>query len=116
MPPVTRRLYLQKRMKISYDKKADALSILLKEGRISKDEEITKGVFAGFSRNGELLEIQFLDVSNQESPWFTLEAAAKYLGKSERTLLRWIKDGKIKPKKMGREYRIEPKDLKKLAS
>jgi hypothetical protein len=32
-------------MKISYDKKADAFSIELQEGRISKDVEIAKNVF-----------------------------------------------------------------------
>lgn len=103
-------------MKISYDKKADAFSILLHEGRVSKDVEIAKNVFAGFDRKGKLLEIQFLEVSDMETPWFTLEAAAKYLDKSERTLLRWIRAGKVKPSKVGREYRLKPEDVKKLAS
>ena len=103
-------------MKISYDKKADAFSIELQEGRISKDVEIAKNVFAGFDREGNLLEIQLLEVSEMETPWLTLEAAAKYLNKSERTLLRWIRAGKIKPSKVGREYRLKAEDLKKLAS
>ena len=104
-------------MKISYDKKADALSLILRSGRISKDVEISKNVFAGFDRAGNLIEVQFLDISdNTEIPWFTLGAAAKYLDVSERTLLRWIKDGKLNPSKVGREYRIKPEDLKKIAS
>ena len=102
-------------MKISYDKKADALSIVLKNGRVSRDVEVSSNVFAGFDRSGEILEVQFLEVSETGHPWFTLEAAAKYLDKSERTLMRWIKAGKIKPKKVGREYHIDPKDLEKLA-
>lgn len=103
-------------MKISYDKEADALAIILKEGRISKDVEVAENVYAGFDRGGDLIEIQLLEISKRESPWFTLEAAARYLSISERTLLRWIKSGKIKPSKVGREYRIKPADLKKLAS
>ncbi len=103
-------------MKITYDKEADALSIVLKDGRISKDVEVAENAYAGFDRSGNLLEIQILEVSKHEHPWFTLEAAAKYLDVSERTLLRWIKSGKIKPAKVGREYRIKPTDLKKLAS
>lgn len=103
-------------MKISYDKKADALSIILSKGRVSKDVKISENVFAGFDRSGQILEVQFLEVSKTERPWFTLEAAAKYLDKSERTLMRWIKAGKVKPKKVGREYRIDPKDLENLAS
>ena len=103
-------------MKISYDKEADAIAIILNEGRISKDVEVAENFYAGFDRSGKLIELQILDVSRQEVPWFTLEAAAKYLDISERTLLRWIKSGKMKPSKVGREYRIKPSDLKKVAS
>ena len=103
-------------MKITYDKRADAMAIVLAEGRISKDVEVAKNVYAGFDRAGGLIEIQFLDVSKTEAPWFTLEAASKYIGVSERTLLRWIKSGKLKPSKVGRVYRIKPSDLKKIAS
>ncbi len=103
-------------MKISYDKKADALALILREGRISKDVEVSENVFAGFDRAGNLIEVQFLEVSKNERPWFTLDAAAQYLNVSERTLMRWIKSGKLKPSKVGREYRIKPEDLKKIAS
>ncbi len=102
-------------MKIAYDKEADALAIIMKKGRISKDVEIAENVFAGFDRSGILIEIQILEVSKKEHPWFTLDAAAKYLDISERTLLRWIKSGKLKPSKVGREYRIKPESLKKIA-
>jgi excisionase family DNA binding protein len=107
---------LEARVKISYDKKADALALILRDGRISKDMEIAENVYAGFDRAGNLIEIQLLEVSKGEVPWFTLDAAAKYLNVSERTLLRWIKSGKLKPSKVGREYRIQPGDLKKVAS
>ena len=101
-------------MKISFDKKADAFAIVFKEGRVSRDDEIAKNVFAGFDRAGELVEIQILDISKTDSPWFTVEAAARYLNKSERTILRWIESGKLKPKKVGREYRLSPAELEKL--
>ena len=103
-------------MKISYDKSADAIAISLKKDRIVKDMEISKNVFTGLNKKGELVEIQILEASKTESPWFTLEAAAKYLGKSERTLLRWIKSGHLKSKKYGKEYRIFPDELDKFAS
>ncbi len=103
-------------MKISYDKNADAFCFIFREGRISRDEEIAEGVFAGFDRNSHLIEIQVLDISKIENPWLTLEAASKYLDVSQRTLLRWIQGGKLKPKKVGREYRIRPEELKKIGS
>ncbi len=103
-------------MKITFDKKADALAIVFKDSRVSKDNEIAHNIFAGFDRAGELVEIQILDISKADRPWFTVEAAAKYVNKSERTILRWIESGKLRPKKIGREYRISPEDLEKLAS
>ncbi len=106
---------LESKMKISYDKKADAFSLILKQGKISRDMEVSEGVFAGFDRQGKLIEIQILDISKLENPWMTLEAASKYLAVSQRTLLRWIQSGKIKPKKVGKEYRIKPEDLQKIA-
>lgn len=103
-------------MKITYDKEADAMAIILRKGRISKDVEIGEDVFAGYNRAGDLMEVQFLDVSEREEVWLTVEAAAVYLGKSEKTILRWIKAGKINPKKVGREYRIDPRDLEPFVS
>ncbi len=103
-------------MKISYDKSSDALSIVFKKDRISKDIPLSKNVFAGLNRSGELVEIQILELSASEATWFTLEAAAKIIGKSERTLLRWIKSGQLKSKKHGKEYRIYPEELEKIAS
>lgn len=102
-------------MRISYDKQADAFSFSLRKGRISRDLKIAEGVFAGFDRAGQLIEIQILDISKLEHPWLTLEATAKILDISQRTLIRWIQAGKLKPKKVGKEYRIKPEDLKKLA-
>ncbi len=101
-------------MRIAYDGKADALSIILGKGRISRDEEISTNVFAGFDRKGNLIEIQLLEISKTEKPWLTLAAAAKILDISTRTLLRWIEAGKITPTKVGNEYRLDPEDLKKL--
>ena len=103
-------------MRISYDISADALCLEFRKGRIIRDEEISSGVFAGFSRAGELIEIQILDISKDQSPWLTVEAAAKILKKSERTILRWISSGKLRSKKVGKEYRIDPSDLEEVAS
>jgi excisionase family DNA binding protein len=95
-------------MRISFDKKADAISLVFREGRISKDVPISKNVFAGYDREGELIEVQILEASEMEQPWLSLEAAAKVIGKSSRTILRWIEAGEIKPPKVGRDYRFSP--------
>jgi excisionase family DNA binding protein len=103
-------------MKITLDKEAEALSIVFREDRVSCDKEITPNVFAGFAPSGELVEIQILEVSKTDHPWFTLEAAAKYLNKSERTILRWIESRKLNSKRVGREYRIKLDELNRWLS
>lgn len=102
-------------MKISYDKRGDTLLIKFAEGKISRDTEIGPNTYAAYDRSGALMEIQILDVSEQECPWMTLEAAAVYLHKSTRTLERWIKAGKLKTKKIGREFHIDLKEIQQFS-
>lgn len=102
-------------MNFSYDKKADAISFVVKPGAgVVRDEEIAPNVFVGYAKDGSVSEIQIIDVSEIENPWFNLQAAAAMLGVSDRTLQRRIEDGGIHPKKLGREYQITPSDLEKL--
>jgi excisionase family DNA binding protein len=103
-------------MKISYDKEADALCISLKAGRISKDIEISKNIFAGINSKGEVTQIQFLDLNASEKPWITVDALANLLHKSERTILRWIESSKIRAERVGKEYRINVEDIKDLVA
>jgi excisionase family DNA binding protein len=101
-------------MKVTYDKKADALSLVFGDARISRDAKLAENVFAGYDREGHLVEIQVLEASKRQDAWFTLEAVAVTIGKSKRTLLRWIDDKKINPRKVGREYRFTPAQMQLL--
>jgi excisionase family DNA binding protein len=102
-------------MNFSYDKKADALAFVINPGNgVVRDVEIAPNVIVGYAKDGSVTEIQIIDVSKMENPWFNMQAAAALLGVSERTLQRRIEDGFIKPKKVGREYQLTPKDLEKL--
>lgn len=103
-------------MKISYDKSADALTLIFKKDRIVEDRPISDDVFAGFSKSGELVEIQVLDISSSEKTFLTVDLVAKLLGKSERTILRWIEKGTLPAKKVGKEYHIDPEVVDELAS
>jgi len=53
-------------MIIMYDKKSDAMTIQFIDGKISKDVEIAQNVFAGYSLEGNLVEIQFMDISSMD--------------------------------------------------
>lgn len=43
---------------------------------------------------------------------FTLKEAAEYLEIAEITLRRWIKAGRLKPQKVGRNFVFDPDELK----
>jgi len=102
-------------MNFSYDKKADALAFVINPGsKVVRDVEIAPNVFVGYAKDGSVTEIQIVDISQMDNPWFNLQAAAALLGVSDRTLQRRIEEGVIKPKKVGREYQLTPMDLEKL--
>lgn len=103
-------------MKISYDKDADALTIILKKEKIVRDEAISENLFAGYTQEGELAEIQVLDISESDETWLTVDLVAKILGKSDRTILRWIEKGTLPAKKVGKEYKIRPESIDRLIS
>lgn len=68
-------------MNFTYDKKADALAFVINPvAKVVRDEEIAPNIFIGFAADGTVTEIQILDVSEMENPWFNLQAAAAVLG------------------------------------
>lgn len=103
-------------MKMSYDKDADALTFKFKNKIIVKDQQISDEIFAGFSADGDLVEVQILDISESDKVWLTVDLAAKILKKSERTILRWIESGTLPAKKIGREFHIDPQVIDELVS
>jgi len=45
---------------------------------------------------------------------YTLQEVARKIKVSERTLYRWIDNGKLKARKVGRHWRVTEKDLQEL--
>ena len=104
-------------MNFSYDKKADAMVLVIKPStEVARDVEVAPNVFIGYGADESVVEIQIVEISEMENPWFNMQAAAAMLGVSERTLQRRIQEGVVKPKKVGREFRLSAKDLEKLKS
>ena len=54
-------------MHITYDSKADALYIRLKEGKFSKNKEVEPGIVLDLGANDQLLGIEILDASEKLS-------------------------------------------------
>ena len=103
-------------MKLSYDKDADAFTVVFSKEKVVRDDQISEDVFAGYSKAGDLVEIQVLDISYDDKVWLTVDLTAKILGKSERTILRWIEKGTLPAKKVGKEYHIDPSVVQELAA
>ena len=54
-------------MKIEYSKEADALYVYFKEEYVAKSKEIEDGVVIDFDKNGQLIGIEVLDVTQRFS-------------------------------------------------
>jgi uncharacterized protein YuzE len=50
-------------MKMSYDPKADALYIKLRNGKIEESDEIAEGIIVDYGEKGKPLGIEFLDAA-----------------------------------------------------
>ena len=54
-------------MKIEYSKEADAIYVYFKEEYVAKSKEIEDGVVIDFDKNGQIIGIEVLDVSQRFS-------------------------------------------------
>ncbi len=54
-------------MKIEYSKEADAIYVYFKEEYVAKSNEIEDGVVIDFDKNGQIIGIEVLDVSQRFS-------------------------------------------------
>ncbi len=52
-------------MKITYDPKADAMSIRFKEGGYEISKEIAEGIIIDYSKDGRIISIEILDASKR---------------------------------------------------
>jgi uncharacterized protein YuzE len=52
-------------VKVTYDKETDALSIILRRGKVAESDEAQPGLILDFDKAGRLLAIELLDASEQ---------------------------------------------------
>ena len=52
-------------MKITYDKKADALYIYLRKGKVAKTKKVTSRLLVDIDKRGNVLGIEMLELSQQ---------------------------------------------------
>ena len=104
-------------MKVYHDSDVDYLSIdFTKE--IEAKSEYKDGIIVRYDKKGNVIGLDITDSMKlfASSDLMTLQEACAFLGISESTMRRRIKDGKIKYTKEGKDYRFKKSEVIKLAA
>ncbi len=109
------------RLRITYDKEADALAIDLADAEVEKTRNIAPGVEADFDSTGRVVAIEFIhptksydwDWSDFETPgrYYTLAEAAEISDISPGTFRHQIQRGVLRGKKIGHSWVVHIDDL-----
>ena len=108
-------------MRITLDKEADVLAIILADAEVEETKSIAPGVEVDYDSGGRVLAIEFLNASNKydldgaeiEPPkqFCSLAEAASLVGLSPVTLRHQIERGVLAGTKLGRNWVIQLDDL-----
>lgn len=104
-------------MKIHHDKEIDYLSIDFSE-KVEAESVYKDGIIVRYDKKGHVIGIDITDSMKlfASSDMMTLQEACAFLGISESTMRRRIRDGKVQFTKEGKDYRFKKSDIIKLAA
>lgn len=104
-------------MKVYHDSDIDYLSIDFSD-QVEAKSEYKDGIIVRYDKKGNVIGLDITDSMKlfASSDLMTLQEACAFLGISESTMRRRIKDGKIKFSKEGKDYRFKKSEVIKLAA
>ena len=104
-------------MKVYHDSDIDFLSIDFTE-EVEAKSEYKDGIIVRYDKKGNVIGLDITDSMKlfASSDLMTLQEACAFLGISESTMRRRIRDGKIKYTKEGKDYRFKKSEVIKLAA
>lgn len=104
-------------MKIHHDSEIDYLSIDFTD-EVESKSIYKDGVIVRYDKQGHVIGIDITDSMKlfASSDLMTLQEACAFLGISESTMRRRIRDGKIKFTKEGKDYRFKKSEIIKQAA
>lgn len=104
-------------MKIHHDAEIDYLSIDFTD-EVESKSVYKDGVIVRYDKKGNVIGIDITDSMKlfASSDLMTLQEACEFLGISESTMRRRIRDGKVKYTKEGKDYRFKKSEIIKLAA
>ena len=108
-------------MRVTYDKKADVLAVLMDDAEVEETKSIAPGVEVDYDSEGRVLAIEFLHASKKYNlkgaefeapdPYYSLAAAGALFGLSPTTLRHQIEKGVLHGIKFGRNWVVHRDDL-----
>ena len=103
-------------MKVTYDRKADAMSIVLADADVEETKSVAPGFFADYDASGRIVALEILKASQKydlgdtelqpPNPYMSLSDAGRLYGLSPTTLRHQIARGVLKGKKFGRNWMV----------
>jgi len=104
-------------MKVYHDASVDYLSIDFLD-EVESKSVYKDGIIVRYNKNGHVIGVDITDSMKlfASSDLMTLQEVCAFLNISESTMRRYIKAGKVKFSKEGKDYRFKKSDILKLAS
>lgn len=104
-------------MRIHHDAEIDYLSIDFTD-EVESKSVYKDGVIVRYDKKGHVIGIDITDSMKlfASSDLMTLQEACEFLGISESTMRRRIRDGKVKYTREGKDYRFKKSEIIKLAA
>jgi excisionase family DNA binding protein len=104
-------------MKIFHNTEFDYLSIDFTD-EVEAKSEYKDGIIVRYNKKGNVIGLDITDSMKlfMSSDLMTLQEACTFLGISESTMRRKIRDGSVKYTKEGKDYRFKKAEIIKLAA
>ena len=104
-------------MKVHHDSEIDYLSIDFSD-EIEAKSEYKDGIIVRYNKKGNVIGLDITDSMKLfvSSDLMTLQEACSFLGISESTMRRRIRDGKVQFTKEGKDYRFKKSEIIQLAA
>lgn len=104
-------------MKIHHDSEVDYLSIDFSD-EVEAKSIYKDGIIIRYNKKGHVIGIDITDSMKlfASSDLMTLQEACAFLQISESTMRRYIKAGKVKYQKVGKDYRFKKSDIVKISA
>ena len=104
-------------MKVYHDSKIDYLSIDFTD-EVESKSVYKDGIIIRYDKKGNVIGVDITDSMKlfASSDMMTLQEACAFLGISESTMRRKIRDGKVKFVKEGKDYRFKKADIINIAA